>query len=362
MIPHLFFYQLAVLGLLWLCVMLHAAWPSRGTTAQETPAQPIMPRRQRSKDPKPFAGLTHKPHCALCEQEAAHPQAPPPVPPEPMPPTHRRPRTVDTSRHFCPHAGCRYRGWLGLGNLRANGHPSGGPWRQLHCTACDGYFPEHHGTIFHGKRVAVELIIHVLACLAEGLGIRATARVFEVAPNTVLQWLVEAAEQLHAFSASFLCEVHVEQLQLDELYAVLSAVKDGDLSEAKAIKRLSRSPHWVWVALDPVPKLLVAIDVGERTQAMAQRFVHHVAQVLAPDCAPLFLTDGFRAYMTALLTHYGYWVQSARRRAQGPGPKPRWMPLPQLLYAQVIKTVRRRHVVRVSHRVVFGTLEAVQQV
>ena len=28
MVPHLLFYQLAVLGLLWLCVMLHAAWPS----------------------------------------------------------------------------------------------------------------------------------------------------------------------------------------------------------------------------------------------------------------------------------------------------------------------------------------------
>ena len=52
--------------------------------------------------------------------------------------------------------------------------------------------------------------------LAEGLGIRATARVFEVAPNTVLDWLVEAAEQLRAFSASFLCDLHLEQLQLDE--------------------------------------------------------------------------------------------------------------------------------------------------
>jgi hypothetical protein len=38
------------------------------------------------------------------------------------------------------------------------------------------------------------------------------------------------------------------------------------------------------------------------------------------------------------------------------------MPLPGLLYAQVVKTVRRRRLVRVSHRVVFGTLEAVQQV
>jgi hypothetical protein len=38
------------------------------------------------------------------------------------------------------------------------------------------------------------------------------------------------------------------------------------------------------------------------------------------------------------------------------------MPLPQLLYAQVIKTVRRRRLVRVRHRVVFGTLGAIQQV
>jgi hypothetical protein len=63
-----------------------------------------------------------------------------------------------------------------------------------------------------------------------------------------------------------------------------------------------------------------------------------------------------------LLTHYGTWVQPERRQAAGPTPKPRWMPLPQLLYAQVIKTVRRRRLLRLSHRVIFGTLEAVNQV
>ena len=156
--------------------------------------------------------------------------------------------------------------------------------------------------------------------------------------------------------------MRVRQVQLDELFALLSAVKDGVVSAAEAIERLERSPQWVWVAMDPESKLLLATDVGERTLAMAQRVVHHITQVLAPDCAPLFLTDGFREYLTALLTHYGYWVQSARRRAQSPAPKPRWMPLAQLLYAQGIKTVRQRHVVRVSPRVVFGTLEAVQQV
>jgi hypothetical protein len=63
-----------------------------------------------------------------------------------------------------------------------------------------------------------------------------------------------------------------------------------------------------------------------------------------------------------LLTHYGHWVKPARPRAQGPGPKPRWMLRPELLYAQVVKTLRRRRLVRVSHRVVFGTLDAVEQV
>jgi hypothetical protein len=66
--------------------------------------------------------------------------------------------------------------------------------------------------------------------------------------------------------------------------------------------------------------------------------------------------------VTALLTHYGHWVHPPRRQAAGPVPKPRWRPLPQLLYAQVIKTVRRRRLVRVCHRVVFGTLDAVNDV
>ena len=38
------------------------------------------------------------------------------------------------------------------------------------------------------------------------------------------------------------------------------------------------------------------------------------------------------------------------------------MPLPQLLYAQVVKSYRRRRIVGGKHRVVFGTMERVQQV
>jgi hypothetical protein len=42
---------------------------------------------------------------------------------------------------------------------------------------------ETHGTLFHGKQAAAERIVRVLACVAEGLGICATARIFDVALN-----------------------------------------------------------------------------------------------------------------------------------------------------------------------------------
>ncbi len=362
MVSHLFFYQLVLVALVWLCVMLQWAWPSDPATVCPTTPEPPGPRPKRHHEPTPFAGLTQKPHCDACEHASAPHSEAPSTPPPRIVPTRGRRRQVDTSTHFCPNPDCIYRGWVGWGNLRANGHPNGGSWRQLLCVACHRYFLETLGTIFHGKCASVELIVRVIACLAEGLGIRGTARVFEVDPNTVLQWLVEAAEQLRAFSQHFLHGIRVRQVQLDELFALLSAVKDGAVSEADAIERLERMSQWVWVAMDPESKLLLAIDVGDRTLAMAQRFVHHVVQLLAPDCAPLFLTDGFRASMTALLTHYGSWVQPPRRQDKGPAPKPRWMPMPQLLYAQVVKTVRRRRLVRVRHRVVFGTLETVNAV
>ena len=128
--------------------------------------------------------------------------------------------------------------------------------------SCEGYFYETDGTIFHGKRSSPDLIVHVIAYLAEGLGIRGTARVFEIDANTVLKWLVEATEHLHAFSAYFLHDLHLNQVQLDELYATLSAVRDGQLSEADAIERLSTSPLWVWTAIEPETKLMVACKLA----------------------------------------------------------------------------------------------------
>ena len=73
-------------------------------------------------------------------------------------------------------------------------------------------------------------------------------------------------------------------------------------------------------------------------------------------------SEGCTGYLPAILGHCGWWGPPARRQDKGPWPKPRWMPRPGRLYAQVVKQSRRKRVVGGEHRVACGTREAIAQV
>src|SRR4030095_16841070 len=191
MVSPLFFYQLTLIALVWLCVMLHWAWPSDSAAACPTTLDPTLPRPKRHRAPKPFEGFIKKPPCDACEHGSDLRPHAPSAPPPRLVPTRGRRRHVETSTHFCPTPDCASRGWVGWGNLRANGHPNGGPWRQLLWVVCRGSVLATLGTILHGKRASVERIGRVIACLAGGVGIRGTARGVEVDPTTGLPLLVE---------------------------------------------------------------------------------------------------------------------------------------------------------------------------
>jgi transposase-like protein len=276
--------------------------------------------------------------------------------------TRGRRRQVETTNHCCPHAACASHGRVGFGNIRANGHPHGRRWRPLLCRSCRGSFLATLGTPLHATPGDPDTRGWASAALAEGLGIRAVARVVAVDPNPVLGGWVEAAEHLEACSRYFLPDVSVEQVQMDALVAWLSTVKDGDVTAAEAITCWSRSPSWVWVAMDPVCTLILTVDVGERTLQMAPHPVHQVTHVLAPDGAPRCLTDGVRESLTAFVTHDGQRVRPERRQATGSPPQPRWMPAPHVRYAQVVQSYRRRRLIGVQHRVVVGTREAIDPI
>src|SRR6266571_1599672 len=90
MMPDPLFYQLLLVGLVWLCLMLHVVWPSDRATAGSTTPRPAQAPPKRSSDLKPFPGLTRRPPCAACEQAHEHVPQPPSCPPPP-PRAHTRP-------------------------------------------------------------------------------------------------------------------------------------------------------------------------------------------------------------------------------------------------------------------------------
>lgn len=315
--------------------------------------QPAPPKKRGQRS----LGPTKPPPCPACQAEGeAEEKTPKPADPPPRIEQKRgRPREVDTSSHYCPCKKCLYYGWTGLGNIRANGHPNGGRWRQLECIVCGKCFMETRNTIFFGKRVPAETIWRALKALAEGLDIRATARVFEVDPNTVETWLRQAAEHMEAVSDYLIHDLQLTQVQVDELWALLGKRDVEDQKKSRAVR-------WVWAAIDPVSKLLLGSVVGDRGLESAQLLIHLIVGLLAQDCIPLFMSDQWAPYATALLTHFGHWVPVPRRYPRGRRPKPRWQPLPALQYAQVVKHRVKGRVVEVTHRVVYGSWETIQTI
>src|SRR5215468_10238336 len=102
MVNDLFFSQVVLLALVWLCLMLQWAWSSDGATAQPPLPHPTLLRRQRSREPKPFVGLTTKPPCDACAHASDSRPHAPSAPPPRIIPTRGRRRQVDTSTHCCP--------------------------------------------------------------------------------------------------------------------------------------------------------------------------------------------------------------------------------------------------------------------
>jgi hypothetical protein len=102
MVSELFFSQLALIALLWLCCMLHWVWPSDHPTVPAPRPPPTPPRRTRAASRPPFASLTTRPHCDAW----VHASAPAHTPLQPhsraSSMTRGRRRQIDTAHQFGP--------------------------------------------------------------------------------------------------------------------------------------------------------------------------------------------------------------------------------------------------------------------
>lgn len=262
---------------------------------------------------------------------------------------------MDWETLYCPNRHCCCYGQPFLqGCLVKNGTSRGQP-RAL-CKACGESVVLSYGTAYYDLDTDPSLFEIAVRALAEGNSLRATARIIAVDKDTVCAWLDRVACHCRLVMLYLWRDLQVSECQLDELWSFVHT-KAENLPGAK-IYCETYGDAWVWIAFAPVWRLVLAFVIGKRDQASADLLLARVAHV-TDEHLPLFTSDQLPAYQNALLHTYGEWYQPQRQGSRGAYPKPRRRPIPDLLYAQVVKRREGRRVVEVSTRVVFGTPEAV---
>lgn len=111
---------------------------------------------------------------------------------------------------------------------------------------------------------------------------------------------------------------------------------------------------WDHVAIDPVAKLVVALEVGKRTEEQTGKLAQQVKERLAPGWLPAFFSDAYAAYPRALLEVFGNRYPAPRKGSRGRRPNPVARCPRGLVYAQVKKRCQGRRVKGVEMRPIFG--------
>ncbi len=128
------------------------------------------------------------------------------------------------------------------------------------------------------------------------------------------------------------------------------------MDELRTRLRSTTQVLWLWLAIDPLTKILPVLQLGPRTQNAAHLVIHSLRQLLVPDCLPIFTSDGLNVYFYALTAHFGHWLEVSHR-----GRKVRqWQVAAGLIYGQVKKSYRQRKLVRVTHVMRLGTSAALK--
>ena len=281
--------------------------------------------------------------CPACRLAATSSPVPSPVRPWPEVKSRRgAPKRIDTEGYACPNLQCPY-----FGITEAHIHALVGDGKHgrteriqtFRCQACRTTFSACYHTPLYRLKTPSHQIAVVLAALAEGLDVSAAERVFGYRHATITTWMSRAGEHAQTLHKYYFYNLHLAHLQLDELRTRL---------------RSCTQILWLWLAIDPLTKILPVLELAPRTQTMAHRLIHSLGQGLAPDCLPLFTSDGLNFYFYALTAHFGQWLALSPR---GHTVR-RWQVKTGLIYGQVKKSYQRRKLVRVTHVMRLGTVDA----
>jgi hypothetical protein len=141
------------------------------------------------------------------------------------------------------------------------------------CQACRTTFTARRHTPLYRLKTPSHQVAMVLSALSEGLDASAAERVFGYRQPTITTWLTRAGEHAQTLHERTYRTLWLPHLQLDELRTRL---------------RSANQILWLWLAIDPLTKILPVLELGPRTQTMAHRLIHSLRQILAAFLPPPF--------------------------------------------------------------------------
>jgi IS1 family transposase len=147
----------------------------------------------------------------------------------------------------------------------------------------------------HEKRV------QIINLLVEGNSMRATARIADVAFNSVAKLFIATAQACLAYQDRVFRNLKCKLLQVDEVWSFVYA-KEKNAPKAKAVID-GAGDVWVWLALDADAKLVPSWLVGSRDSETAKDFIKDLASRL--DNRVQLTTDGHKAYLEAVEEAFG---------------------------------------------------------
>jgi transposase-like protein len=135
----------------------------------------------------------------------------------------------------CPNPDCSAYGQRGAANLRLHGWSGKGHRiRCLHCATCGADFSERANTPLFGRRSSEETLARIAEHLAEGCGVRATARLCGVGRNTVLRFIRRFGKHAELFHDLTVRGVQPRQIQADEAWSFVG-------KKTRTVSRSTRS-------------------------------------------------------------------------------------------------------------------------
>jgi len=237
--------------------------------------------------------------------------------------TRGRTKQLATQGHACPNPECDYFGITDHQLHAVVGDGKRGIYQHIQywkCQWCNKRFTSRLHTPLYRLKTDEGHIVLVLMLLAEGCDISVLVRCSRPCEATITRWLERVGRHSSTLHNRIFRDLFLALVQMDELYC--------------RVRRTGKM--WLWLAIDPLTKILPSLHLGNRKNDDAMTLTHDLKLRLKPDCIPVFTVDGLRAYFYSVTAHFGHWFRPERARTN------HWQVSDHLLFGQLVKQRKSR--------------------